>query len=382
MADHPSPSSSTSDPTTTHHYHDQTLIPNLSNDVALQCLARVPRFYHPFLNLVSKSWRSTLRSPLFHATRCTLNSTESFLFLNLRLSNPKDSSFSFNWYSLDPSRIHPTNPKIIHNPRFLTPIKSSPSHPIGASFVSLGRNLYVIGGSVNDIPSPNMWVFDCLTNEWKMGPKMRVGREFAASGVINGKIYVLGGCVVDNWARSLNWAEVFDPVSGTWATVPSPIEVKEKWMHATGVVEGRMYAMADRGGVIYDPGMGEWGLVSTELDMGWRGRAAVLDGVLYCYDYLGKIRGFDFGENVWKELKGVEKCLPKFLCGATMANVGGRLFVVWKGNGNGKELEVLCAEISVKKNEVGELWGSIMWTDVIIAIPKGSSVVHCLEVHL
>ncbi|XP_021736638.1 F-box/kelch-repeat protein SKIP6-like [Chenopodium quinoa] len=386
MADQPSPSE-------THHcqHHEQPLIPALSNDVALQCLARVPRSHHPFLSLVSKSWRSILRSPLFHATRCALNTTQSFLFINLRIFNSKDSSFSFRWYSLDPSTFFPKT-QINHIPRTLIPINPSPSHPIGASFVSLGRHLYVIGGSINDIPSPNLWVLDCLSNKWEMGPKMRVGREFAASGVIDGKIYVLGGCVVDNWARSMNWAEVFDPISGLWKPVRSPIEVKEKWMHASAVVDGRLYAMADRGGVIFDPGLEEWGLVSTELDLGWRGRAAVVDGVLYCYDYLGKIRGFDVGENEWKELKGVDNSLPKFLCGATMANVGGRLFVVWEGkanqnaNGNGgwsgQEIEVLCAEILVRKNELGELWGSIVWSDVIIVIPKGSSVVHCLDVHL
>uniref|UniRef100_A0A803KW98 F-box family protein n=1 Tax=Chenopodium quinoa TaxID=63459 RepID=A0A803KW98_CHEQI len=286
MADQPPPSPSSSDPTEIHH--EQPLIPALSNDVALLCLARVPRSHHPFLSLVSKSWRSILRSPLFHATRCALNTTQSFLFINLRIFNSKDSSFSFKW--------------------------------------------------------------------------------------------------------SMNWAEVFDPISRLWRPVRSPIEVKEKWMHASAVVDGRLYAMADRNGVIFDPGMEEWGLVSTELDLGWRGRAAVVDGVLYCYDYLGKIRGFDVGENEWKELKGVDNSLPKFLCGATMANVGGRLFVVWEGKANqkanenggwsGQEMEVLCAEILVRKNELGELWGSIVWSDVIIVIPKGSSVVHCLDVHL
>ena len=248
--------------------------------------------------------------------------------------------------------------------------------------------MYVIGGSVNEVPTRNVWVYDYVSNSWEMGPKMRVGREFAASGVIVGKIYVLGGCVVDTWARSMNWAEVFDPGLSSWVAVPSPVEVREKWMHASAVVDGRIYAMADRGGVVFDPRLGEWGPVSTVLDMGWRGRAAVVDGVLYCYDYLGKIRGFDIGENVWKELKGVEKGLPKFLCGATMANVGDRLFVVWEGKGKGngnanrKEIEVLCAEIVVRKNESGELWGSIMWSDVILVVPSSSSIVHCLGVHM
>ncbi|XP_057516888.1 F-box/kelch-repeat protein SKIP6 [Amaranthus tricolor] len=383
MADLPNPSSS--DSTEFHHPHNQSLIPILSNDVALQCLARIPRVHHPFLSLVCKSWRSTLYSPLFHATRCQLNTVQSFLFFNVRLFNPKDSTFSFKWYSLDPSTVFSTN---TYKSRTLIPISPSPFQPIGACFVSLGRFLYVIGGSIHDIPSPNMWVFDCLTNKWEMGPRMRVGREFAASGVMNGMIYVVGGCVVDNWARSMNWAEVFDPVSRSWAAVPCQIEIKEKWMHASAVIEGRMYAMADRGGVVFEPGAGEWGMVSTELDMGWRGRAAVVDGVLYCYDYLGKIKGFDVGENKWKELKGVDKNLPKFLCGATMANVGGKLFVVWEGNGNGKgkenekEMEVFCAEISVSKDDCGDLWGLIVWSDVIITVPKGSSVVHCLEVRL
>ncbi|KAH9625377.1 hypothetical protein KSS87_011448 [Heliosperma pusillum] len=122
------------------------------------------------------------------------------------------------------------------------------------------------------------------------------------------------------------------------------------------------------------------------MDLGWRGRAAVVDEVLYCYDYLGKVRGFDIGENVWKELRGVNDskgCLPKFLCGATMANVGGRLFVVWEGkNGSGKDIEVWCAEIVVRKDDSGDLWGSVVWSNVIIVIPKGSSIVHCLGVQV
>jgi hypothetical protein len=41
-----------------------------------------------------------------------------------------------------------------------------------------------------------------------------------------------------------------------------------------------------------------------------------------CYDYLGKIKGYD-----------VEKGLPKFLCGAKIVNYDGRLCVVWEGTG-------------------------------------------------
>lgn len=211
---------------------------------------------------------------------------------------------------------------------------------------------------------------------------MRVGREFAAAGVVGGKVYVIGGCLVDNWARSMNWAEVLDPMIGSWAPVPSPIDVKDKWMHASAVLGDKIYAMADRGGVVFDPVECTWDGVITELDLGWRGRAVVVDGVLYCYDYLGKIRGFDVEEKMWRELKGVEKNLPKFLCGATMANLGGNLFVVWESKGDDKEMNILCSEIEIQKDRLGELWGSIVWSDMILSIPNGSSIVNCLPVRL
>lgn len=210
---------------------------------------------------------------------------------------------------------------------------------------------------------------------------MRVGREFAAAGVIDGKIYVIGGCVVDNWARSINWAEVFDVKAQTWEAVASPgVEVREKWMHASAVLEGRVYAMADRNGVVYEPSKREWGVPEKRLDLGWRGRACVIEDVLYCYDYLGKIRGYDPKERVWREVRGVES-LPKFLCGATMANRGGKLAVLWEGkagSGGARRMEIWCAEIEVERRGDGGIWGKILWSDAVFTVPNDSAIVNCL----
>ncbi|KAJ0039979.1 hypothetical protein Pint_26914 [Pistacia integerrima] len=215
---------------------------------------------------------------------------------------------------------------------------------------------------------------------------MRVAREFPAAGVVDGKVYVLGGCLVDTWSKSRNWAEVFDPKTDTWQpVVHTECDVRDKWMHASVVIGGKVYAMADRGGVKFDPKEMSWESVESELDLGWRGRGCVVDGVLYCYDYLGKIRGFDSG--VWRELKGVVGgkgvkkglSLPRFLCGATMANVGGKLLVVWEGRG-GSEVEVWCAEIDVERGEGGELWGRILWCNVVLKVPEGSTIVNCAAV--
>ncbi|KAG5045917.1 hypothetical protein JHK82_015298 [Glycine max] len=345
------------------------LIPSLPDDVALNCLGRIPRSQHPTLSLVSKPIRTLLSSPILFTTRTLLQCTQPLLYLTLRSRHSSLLQFF---------TLHRTNP---NNP-LLAPLPPIPSPAVGSAYAVLGPTIYVLGGSIHDVPSPNVWLLDCRFNRWLRGPSMRVGREFAAAGVLHGKIYVLGGCVADTWSRSANWAEVLDPATGQWERVASPTEVREKWMHASAVVGERIYAMADRGGITYEPSSGAWESVGVELDHGWRGRACVVEGILYCYDYLGKIKGFDVGRGVWEELKGLEKGLPRFLCGATMADLGGKLCVVWECQGNENEMEIWCAEIGVKKNSDGELWGQLVWFGKVLSVPKGSSIVNCSSVSL
>ncbi|KAL3818854.1 hypothetical protein ACJIZ3_004759 [Penstemon smallii] len=341
------------------------LLPNLPDDISLQILARVPRSHHPSLSMVSKSWRCIIASPELFRTRSILHTTQSSLYVNIR------NNSSFNWYF----EQNPQNPK-----RTLVPLPSISQHPIGPSVTALGPKIYLIGGSINDIPSNNVWVFDCRFNKWEMGPKMKVSREFSAAEEWNGKIYVIGGCNVDNWTRSINWAEVFDQQTGSWAAIPSEVEMRDKWMHASAIIGSRLYAMADRGGVVLDVGSGEWRNVPKRLDLGWRGRAAVVDDILYCYDYLGKIQGYDVEEDRWKDLRGVDKGLPKFMCSSTMVNLDGKLCIVWEGKGNGKEVDIMCAEIEVRRDVDRGLSGTILRLDVILVVPKGASISHCLAV--
>ncbi|CAL0319649.1 unnamed protein product [Lupinus luteus] len=363
MSSSPSFSSSESESETPHN-----LIPSLPDDVAINCLSRVPRSHHPTLSLLSKPIHSLLSSPLFFSSR---SSPEHLLYLTLR---PRASPLQHFTLHLNP----------FTNRRYLVPLPPTPSPSVGSAYAVLGPTIYVIGGSRNDIPFNHVWLLDCRFHRWIPGPSMRVGREFPAAGVVDGKIYVIGGCVADTWSRSAAWAEVFDPAVNRWERVASPVEFREKWMHASAVIGGKFYAMADRGGMVFDPRSGVWESVGREMDNGWRGRACVVDEVLYCYDYLGKIKGFDVRSGVWKEVKGLGKgLLPRFLCGATMANVGGKLVVVWECDGNGKEMEVWCAEIEVKMDGTnGELLGEVGWIEKVLCVPKGSSIVQCCSVTL
>ncbi|XP_062007111.1 F-box/kelch-repeat protein SKIP6 [Rosa rugosa] len=366
----PTAMSTTTTTTATSSEFTAELIPSLPYDVASNCLARIPRHYHPILSILSKPIRSLLSSPFFFTTRSLLNSAQHLLYLTLRSPDHRAT-----WFALY-QNPNPRNDAV----RLLVPIPPVPVLAVGAAYAVVGPEIYVLGGSVNDAPSNNVWVLDCRFHTWRAGPPMRVAREFAAAGVVDGRIYVIGGCVTDSWTRSEYWAEALDPGSGVWEAVPSPVEVRGKWMHASAVIGGRVYALADRGGVVYDPRTRVWEGVEKRMDMGWRGRACVVHGMLYCYDYLGKIRGFDAKNRMWKELKGVEKKLPKFLCGATMANVGENLVVLWETKGNGKDMEIWCAEIEVKENGDGELWGRIDWSQKLLSVPKHSNIVQCSAV--
>lgn len=343
------------------------LIPGLPNDLAIQCIARIPIVFHPFLSLVSKTWKSLLQSPLLFNTRHSFNLQEQLLFLMFRTNNS-----SYQWYALHQYECR----------RICLPLPAMPSQPVGAACTATHNKIFLIGGAVNEMASTSVLSYSCQSKKWEAAPRMRVPREFSAAGVIDGKIYVMGGCNISSFACATSWAEVFDPKTSAWTPVPSPPETRERWMHGCAVLDGKFLAMADQGGVVYDPVASNWSYVSSRLDAGWRGRAAVVDGILYSYDFLGKIRGYDLVKDRWLELQGVQKGLPKFLSGATLANVAGRLYVVWEAQGIDKNTLLHCAALDIKKESDGGLRATILWSEVILSLPRGTSIVQCLSLAL
>ncbi|GJN33397.1 hypothetical protein PR202_gb21994 [Eleusine coracana subsp. coracana] len=271
------------------------LIPALPDDIAVHCIALLPRAVHPSLALVSRAFRCLLcrhPGPLLAARR-HLGLSDSYILLSLR--PPFSTSLLF--YLLLP---HPGWP--------LLPI---PSPPIPASSSS--------------------------RRSWSVGPRLSSPREFAAAVVQSGTLFVAGGCV----PSSPFWAEKLDlsTPDAKWDRVASPTHLREKWMHGWVSLAGKVLAVADRGGLAYDPAAPPseaWAPVSPVLDMGWKGRAAVVGDILYSYDYLGKVKGYDPDTDSWSTVEGLAKELPKFLSGATLANVGGLLYLVWEGKWKGK----------------------------------------------
>ena len=66
-------------------------------------------------------------------------------------------------------------------------------------------------------------------------------------------------------------------------------------------------------------------------------------------------------EDALKELRGVEKGLRKFLSSSTMVNLDGKLCGVGRDGDRG-------------------LSGAILRLDVILVVPKGATISHCLAI--
>ncbi|XP_010437076.1 PREDICTED: F-box/kelch-repeat protein At4g39560-like [Camelina sativa] len=244
----------------------------LPDDLVLSCLARVSRLHYPTLSLVSKSFPSLLSSPELYKTRSLLGRTESCLYVCLRL--PPD--FHTTWFTLCRRPDHAQKEKKKKKKssgNLLIPIpslQSRPVHPSGLSAV--GSNIYNIGGHINDAPSSTVSILDCKSHTWCEAPSMLVERAYPVSSVVDGKIYVAGGCEEDY--SSSTWMEVFDLKKQTWELVSSPlVERCDSGMNRSAVIDGEIFMFGNKGlGVAYKPKEDKWQGIGamTNLALGWR----------------------------------------------------------------------------------------------------------------
>jgi len=96
--------------------------------------------------------------------------------------------------------------------------------------VAIGSKVYVLGGVSDDASDEELEDADELImsvesisiggdeQRWSFGTPMRMGRSFFGCAVLEGKIYVAGGCTSSGVTESV---EVFDPLSNTWEEVAS-----------------------------------------------------------------------------------------------------------------------------------------------------------------
>ena len=114
-------------------------------------------------------------------------------------------------------------------------------------------------------------VYDPATNTWEAKSPMPTSRNHAAVGVVNNKIYVIGGRVGNGFitrASNTDIVEVYDPATDQWGPLLAPMPTPRSAV-AWGVHRGKIYVVGGevRNSVLsatyrtveaYDPASNRW----------------------------------------------------------------------------------------------------------------------------
>lgn len=336
----------------------------LPDDITLNCLARVPRCYYPLISIVSKAFKRLIASPEIYVQRSVLRCTERVLYVVLR----SHATETPRWYTLNCKPLG--NDSINHR---LVPIPSFPSIPFwGMSIVAIGSEIYVLGGCIDDELVSTGFVVECPSHKCRLLPSMKQARGCAAVGFVDGKLYVIGGCS----PLSADWVEAFDLRTRTWETVlgVNNVEVHDLTIRSF-VIDDKIYIMDRKNSFVYDPKQGR--LESDELlDKQWSVGSCVIDGRIYTFGSQNNIWVFDPIARVWDCLKGLES-LPDKRDGSRMVNLGGNLAIIF--NVEKGSTEISCTEIKLEMRG-GKIWGTILWSSIVIKLKGPSTIVRCLAV--
>ncbi|XP_023640926.1 putative F-box/kelch-repeat protein At2g29800 isoform X1 [Capsella rubella] len=316
-------------------------------------VARVPRCHYPRLSLLSKAFRDVISSEQLFVTRSDLGVTEPVLY-TLISSPPFDPP---SWYILHGNNISLS----------LSRVTSIPPMFPGCTAVTIGHKIYVIGGfdvSYNR-PVRTMFVIDCRFNTCRQLRSMNKDRCYAAAGVIDGKIYVVGG----SEKRYYDWVEVFDVENETWEVVSGPFPPVASWrgMYIAHVVmEDKIYILDGPFCLAYDPRLGRWenwGLESPKRQC-WGPSSCMVDGLLYAFNPQPfpepPILVYDPKDMDWRSVKGITLWPRLVYTDSRMANVGGKLVILGRCQPyHHLKTDVWCVEVALEKREDGDILGKV-----------------------
>ena len=206
------------------------------------------------------------------------------------------------------------------------------------------------------VPINNAWEYDPANDSWKALAPMPSKRGSAVAATVNGKIYVIGGAAPHPGSsetalyparphRSVDTVEEYDPKTNTWFQRSSMPTARNH--AAVGVVNDKIYVIGGRLGSAfiftasntniveeYDPATNQWGLVRarmpTERSGGawavYKGRIYVAGGEHQDGHLMAAFRAlevYDPATNSWSELP----MMPMPRHGLAGAVVGNRLYL-------------------------------------------------------
>ena len=238
----------------------------------------------------------------------------------------------------------------------------TPRH--GAKAAVVNNTIFVFGGwngpqnhALRKYPV-SVEAYNPRTDTWIPKQDMPVSRVEFGIGVVDGKIYIIGGAMRSGGER-MGRVDVYNPATDTWVKgreMPTPREAL-----GVEVVDNRIYAIGGRGWP--QVGFGPHLTVVEEYDSRsrqWRERGDMLDtrdsfatvvvrdsiyliggvilkGVGFAHEYLASVNVYDPQRDVWSDLPA----MPMSLVPQGTEAVNGRIYVFGGSGDVGKGVELL-----------------------------------------
>jgi N-acetylneuraminic acid mutarotase len=213
---------------------------------------------------------------------------------------------------------------------------------LSASVVN-GR-IYLIGGTAdNHGPGVMSTVeeYDPATDKWTEKADMPTPRHSLATCVVDDKIYAIGGTkgsVPDMATIFVNAVEVYDPAKDQWEEKAEMPELFR--LHSSGVIDGKIYVIGTDLGqdsvlLQYDPVTDQWENKAAPAKSHYNGTAAVVNGRIYAiggvfnWIYSASVEEYDPSTDTWQECAD----MPTARCDISSAAMNGKIYVFGGWNG-------------------------------------------------
>ena len=197
----------------------------------------------------------------------------------------------------------------------------------------LDGKVYSVGGGGSTGTERKAWAYDPGANAWTVLPDLPAARSKPAAATVDGKLYVIGG-----WGAgdgTVATVDVFDPAAGTWSTVPGATNPAPVAAAGSAVLNGKVYLVGgcadatctdtDRL-VVFDPKAGTFATgAAYPHRVSWLACGGIGAGV-YCAGGTGSTEytdayRYDPASDSWSPLPA----LPLELWGSQYAAAGGLL---------------------------------------------------------
>lgn len=227
------------------------LIPGLPDDVAMECLARVPSRSHRRMRRVCRGWRGTVGSAEFRRRRRAAGASEDIVFLVQTAPARGDGKGSTPECALVAANLTTGEWRRVEGP---AEAEAWGPVPLFAQCAAAGdgRHVAVVGGWDPDTlrPTRDVRLLDVPAGTWRRGPRTPDSRSFFGCAGGDGNVYIAGGH--DECKNALRSAFAYSvagagAADAAWRALPDMSEERDEPQLVVVATPGRRVLLAASG---------------------------------------------------------------------------------------------------------------------------------------